>query len=207
MRRVSDGFVDMALTFDYADVLGQFEPRVVERGVDYFDQGRVTGLNIAQDGHVLSGLVRGRGRRPYKVHAVLREDDSGVDVDGHCTCPVGYNCKHVVALLFAALEDHEAAPAKSVSRAADVSAVDAWFRELDQASQPPSQRGDYPPDVSQRLLYVLRARDYERASVLEVDFQSVRRLKAGGYGKSHSGNTHQGDPYEGGAGGVLGKGP
>jgi len=61
----------------------------------------------------VSGSVRGRGANAYEVTVSLRRAAGGevVSLDGRCTCPVGLNCKHAVALLLAP-ETGEAVPAE-----------------------------------------------------------------------------------------------
>ena len=47
------------------------------------------------------GSVAGSGGRVYSVDASLGQGPDGrlSQVDGHCSCPIGYNCKHVTAVL------------------------------------------------------------------------------------------------------------
>ena len=47
------------------------------------------------------GRVAGSGGRVYSVDATLGRGADGrlSNVDGHCSCPIGYNCKHVTAVL------------------------------------------------------------------------------------------------------------
>jgi superfamily II DNA or RNA helicase len=50
----------------------------------------------------LTGKVQGREFHPYTVRIVFHDVDDGMWIDGHCSCPVGIDCKHVAALLLAA---------------------------------------------------------------------------------------------------------
>ncbi|MFP5503132.1 MAG: SNF2-related protein [Candidatus Sericytochromatia bacterium] len=54
----------------------------------------------ASDLVILEGQVQGTARRPYDVSA----DWDGETFESSCSCPVGFNCKHGVALLLAYLE-------------------------------------------------------------------------------------------------------
>lgn len=51
----------------------------------------------------------GFGRRPGAVYSTAASFDGGAGAlafdDGECTCPVGYNCKHVAAVVIAAAND------------------------------------------------------------------------------------------------------
>jgi non-specific serine/threonine protein kinase len=74
-----------------------FGPGDFSRGRDYFLDNRslVEGLEKG----VLLAECRGSGRQRYRQRIRLIDRGSHWDVDGRCSCPVGYNCKHVVAAL------------------------------------------------------------------------------------------------------------
>src|SRR5260370_19150965 len=61
---------------------------------------------MAWDGarSTLHGTVRGREDHPYSTEAFFSfGDGSSLEfVHGQCSCPVGYNCKHVAALILTA---------------------------------------------------------------------------------------------------------
>ncbi len=67
------------------------------RGRDYAMDNRA---QIEQlDKGVLLAECRGSGRQRYRQRIRLIDRGAHWDVDGRCSCPVGYNCKHVVAAL------------------------------------------------------------------------------------------------------------
>jgi hypothetical protein len=69
--------------------------RSVQRGRAYQRQGRVKNLAISDDGRLLATV---QGGERYVVSVWLNAGKKGRDkVESHCTCPVGYNCKHAVA--------------------------------------------------------------------------------------------------------------
>jgi superfamily II DNA or RNA helicase len=53
--------------------------------------------------HALSGEVQGTARHPYTVTVRFHEAKSGRWAESACSCPVGYDCKHVAALLIEGL--------------------------------------------------------------------------------------------------------
>jgi uncharacterized Zn finger protein len=54
---------------------------------------------------VIEAEVKGTAPRPYALRITLRpRPDGGTDFHGICSCPVGLDCKHVAAALFAAGE-------------------------------------------------------------------------------------------------------
>ena len=72
------------------------------RGAAYWRQGHVRSAKWqkrGRDGPVL--ISRVTGSSGY-YDQVIRIDFAKEDIDGECSCPVGYNCKHVVAALLEA---------------------------------------------------------------------------------------------------------
>ena len=53
--------------------------------------------NLRWEHHALCGSVQGTLYQPYEVQAVFNDNASWDE--GECSCPVGFNCKHVAALL------------------------------------------------------------------------------------------------------------
>ena len=64
--------------------------------------GTVTGLAHGND--TLSGFVRGSGRRPHQAHVYFQRVGKQLMADCECSCPVGYDCEHIVAVLLAGLD-------------------------------------------------------------------------------------------------------
>lgn len=82
------------------DWKSMFEPRILARGRQYWQQGYVTDLSCTEDGIHATVL----GSEEYEVDIEL---DGGEVTDTCCTCPYGEydNCKHMAAVLFAVTED------------------------------------------------------------------------------------------------------
>src|SRR5258707_7842920 len=74
------------------------------KGAQYVRRRAV--VSMAWDGarSTLHGTVRGKEEHPYSTEAFFSSgDESSLEfVHGQCSCPVGYNCKHVAALILAA---------------------------------------------------------------------------------------------------------
>lgn len=77
--------------------LDRFEPACVTRGRSYASQQRCTLLSI--EGQILKARCWGSAEREYRQSIRLQPRPTLWDVHGLCSCPVGYNCKHVVAAL------------------------------------------------------------------------------------------------------------
>ena len=75
-----------------------FGQLVFQRGQDYARQGRVESLESTAN-NVLVGRVRGSGGKTYvqSIRLAFGPNEKVAFVTGTCTCPVGLNCKHVVA--------------------------------------------------------------------------------------------------------------
>ena len=89
------------------------------RGFSYFSDRKVLSVKTGRANHV-SGEVSGSGGRLYRVEAQLHLDADGrlSSVDGQCSCPIGFNCKHVVAVLLEAAQRMGAATLRSTEQAA-----------------------------------------------------------------------------------------
>jgi superfamily II DNA or RNA helicase len=89
-----------------------------ERGRVYARGKRVLGVEWDPDGQTLSGTVVGHGA-VYSTSAFFEDYGDGelVFEEGECSCPVGYNCKHVAAIVVAATDGRSAGRARqSVAR-------------------------------------------------------------------------------------------
>jgi SNF2 family DNA or RNA helicase len=69
----------------------------LQRGVSYFKQSRSRLLSL--DNNILAACCDGSAARAYRQHIQLHAQADGWRVDGRCSCPVRFNCKHVVAAL------------------------------------------------------------------------------------------------------------
>ena len=66
-----------------------------DRGFSYFKQGRVTLTGYDEHLGIVDADVKGSLRKPYEVSL---EGIGTKDPFGYCSCPMGGNCKHVVAV-------------------------------------------------------------------------------------------------------------
>ena len=85
------------------------------RGLEYYRRGKVRSARFGPDGR-LHGEVSGSRPEPYTVAVSCESGANGtlVPLEGHCSCPVGRNCKHMAALLLAGR--HLSPEARVVSR-------------------------------------------------------------------------------------------
>jgi uncharacterized Zn finger protein len=140
-----------ALTWDDLDLWAG--SRSVSRGRSYQNQGRVKDLAICADNR-LPATVQGGAR--YVVSVWLNAGKKRHDkIESHCTCPVGYNCKHAVATVAAylqALTEGATVPTADPddARRRKLSDTDAefdqdWDDEDDQEDDEEAERALGPP--------------------------------------------------------------
>ena len=178
----------MTLPFVEQDIRDAFGPVTFQRGTGYAAQGSVRDLEIAADGRRLWAQVRGSARRPYRVQVTIAEG-RGRRIVSYCTCPVGGQCKHGVALMMAALRaagPHHAPiptprPPAPPPPPPDPLAgpVGDWLARLAEAvGAAPVSAG---PPVEQ-VLYILDTRTVGERTIVALMPRAARRLKAGGWG-------------------------
>ncbi|QYF94647.1 DEAD/DEAH box helicase [Massilia sp. PAMC28688] len=83
------------------DIVCHTDSATLARGREYFQRGQV--LSCRLTGNELEGVVSGSGRNVYEQTICLNDDDRW-PIDGSCSCPMEYNCKHVTAVLLAYLD-------------------------------------------------------------------------------------------------------
>jgi superfamily II DNA or RNA helicase len=94
--------------FQLPSLIQLSDPATFARGLGVYRAQQVLSLTVewVEDGHWrVSGQVQGTERRPYATEVGLHFMPDGHTVDrwrGHCSCPVGLQCKHSVALLIKA---------------------------------------------------------------------------------------------------------
>ncbi|MCY1276420.1 hypothetical protein D9M68_247480 [compost metagenome] len=83
-----------------------FDQGALYRGEGYAREGRARFVELHDDQLISS--CRGSGDAIYKQR--IRLGRRGDPLTGFCSCPVGYNCKHVAAALWQLLQDPGSAP-------------------------------------------------------------------------------------------------
>lgn len=143
-------------------------------GMAYFQDRRTQILDIDETGGELriEAETQGSGRQWYtQAIRVYRRSNGVVRIEGGCSCPVGHNCKHVAA----AVMQWRSLGTEAVAAALPPQ-VEAWLERVESVAKRVGE--SYPPELRQRLLYVLR-QDPERQALF-VSPVSVRLDKAGG---------------------------
>src|SRR5471032_103947 len=140
----------MNMTFSVDDVAAGFDTGTLQRGRDYARRGKV--LSVTRSGDEIRGEVGGSDGQRYRQEVRIRSGPRGVRFDGDCSCPMDYNCKHVVALLSHYLELTPPQPVV-VSGDSLSPVLQSWLQGLAQALVP--KRGGALAQAMYRLVYVL----------------------------------------------------
>jgi superfamily II DNA or RNA helicase len=160
-----------------ADIRYECEDNAYERGKVYYEKGGVTHLTIKSEGTLfvqLNATVKGSASIPYKqnIRIVWRSDFSSAEIEGHCSCPVGYNCKHVAAacLKYQAM----------IQNPDSVAEADC-LRWLDSLNANLAVQADGIQDF---IIYLLKPS--RSAQTLTVELSVTREKKTGGLNKGRS---------------------
>ncbi|MCC3299637.1 DEAD/DEAH box helicase [Arthrobacter caoxuetaonis] len=150
---------------DVTDIIRVVGGTAFQRGQSYAKGGAVESLDWDAPGAVLRARVRGHASTPYRTMLVLepkRQGDYRL-ADNHCSCPLGYDCKHVAAAALQSNTQHLIARQELRSTPAKP-AVPAWQESLQtllEGSSTPERRQITPLG----LQFELRRRDGGSSSV------------------------------------------
>lgn len=143
-----DSVKDMDLSLiphvDYTELRVLVGAQAMHRGLEYERQERVRRVRWDEGEMRLDAAVDGSRGSAYATYVYFREDNSGIHIEStDCSCPVGWDCKHVAALVLYTnrlLEDGpgkktipfgQAAPAKAVAPAKpEAPGTAVWERQL-----------------------------------------------------------------------------
>ncbi|MGZ5525834.1 MAG: DEAD/DEAH box helicase [Methylomonas sp.] len=146
-----------------------------ERGRSYFERGMVIDLTVKSEGTLfvqLNAAVQGSHKDPYRqnIRIIWRPDYSAAEIEGDCTCPVGYNCKHVAAVCLKYQNPKQSLPAPD-----DKTSCLDWLDSLHE--QVPGQRDIYQDFIA----YILKPGNTEYE--FTVEFLITKAKKTGGLNK------------------------
>jgi superfamily II DNA or RNA helicase len=170
-------------------------PNAFQAGIAYQRSGRVGHFKFDVASGTIEGRVRGSGGKSYRQTIMVSSDGKGGSrISGACSCPVGFNCKHVAAVLVAFQGTQ---PAPDIVRAqalreptaagppALAPEVVAWLRALETAEE--SESEEYPDTVRRRLLYVLGPGAYSGDLVVSLwSIELKRDGQPSGDGRPHT---------------------
>ena len=149
------------------------------RGMRYYNANKVEQCNIEKETSnslLLSGVVKGSSGSLYRQYINIDEtsQDGSVSIEGQCSCPVGYNCKHVVAICIYYKEKMQNSNnSGSLNSKKYQSEMEIWIDKLQEINEDDnSLKGDY------FLTYRLFTSDYMYCQD-ELQFFKSKFLKNG----------------------------
>mgnify|MGYP001554409437 FL=1 len=109
-----------------------FDDASFPRGSEYWKSGRVRRVKVSEEGMELSvqSSVSGSKGLVYHQEIEIYEYEDLIEVSGECTCPVGINCKHVVAVLCELIDGYSA----QASSGAIDEPVEQWLQQLSETA-------------------------------------------------------------------------
>jgi len=148
-----------------------------EQGRSYFEKGLVVKLAIKSEGTLFvqfNSSVKGSVNNPYQqsIRIIWRPDYSAAQIKGDCSCPSGYNCKHVAAACLMYQKSNQTLASSSGTNANCL----AWLDSLNEPA--PQQHNIYQEFIA----YILKPGNtkYE----FTVDFLITKANKSGRLGKA-----------------------
>ncbi|MCD8515952.1 MAG: DEAD/DEAH box helicase [Burkholderiaceae bacterium] len=79
-----------------------FGHTTLSRGRTYAKTGQVTSWQVEPDQKTMTAVVRGSKTYRQQIHFAWSASGALTHVYGQCSCPMGYNCKHVAAAILVA---------------------------------------------------------------------------------------------------------
>lgn len=109
-----------------ADLSRAFDAGSLARGMAYARQHRVDNVVFNEANSLLSGAVQGNRAQPYQTLVTWSTNPKSgtLDIRTVCTCPVGSECKHAVALILEFLHD------RAISAEPGIRSSSSWQRPL-----------------------------------------------------------------------------
>ncbi len=145
------------------------------RGKRYYDEDRVFELKVAEDGafHTVFQTVTEGSRSSFYEQSIRldwRKDYSAVAIDGDCSCPMQFNCKHIAAACIEFMGLSAQGPQSSA-------AVPSCFEWLDDFDTP-----EVIQDSSQEFIaYILKPG--KTGYTFTLDYVITKENKKGGLNK------------------------
>lgn len=109
------------------DIRQTFDTKTISRGLKYYHDGFVIDFESNEEKNTLEIDATVAGTHLYEQEIDVSFGKYGVSIEGHCSCPVGYNCKHVVAVIYKLKYEYETS---SMINVAAKTPEDKWLDSL-----------------------------------------------------------------------------
>ncbi len=167
----------------WANLEDAFYDTTLERGLRYAREHRVSDVHAEPLGPAstrVQARVQGTEAAPYEVTVTIERSGRELLVEGRCTCPIGYNCKHAAAALIAACGLGPPTPAARVEKnvgtpPATRPAHHAYWIERVRALYAPPGQSAPPVARKQRLAYAVEREPYGALPIVRPLIGNVRK--------------------------------
>jgi len=159
--------------FSRSSIKNELDSGAYHRGLRYFHQDKLAKLRVDKrdnDLVVLYSTVKGSGNKAYTQEINIDGlYNGGIGIEGYCSCPMGYNCKHVATACLA----FQSTPSTAHNNPTDVSL--SWLHQFTNT--------DLAPDLTNKEFLIYTLLPSPQPTTLLVQFTINRYLKKGGLGK------------------------
>ena len=173
------------LKISHQQIRLEFDGPTFSRGEQYFKDGRVEDFAfevIDSDYVILRSRVAGSGNFYRQEISIEASGSFGIDIDGICSCPVGFNCKHIVAACLSYLTaDSQPASQPDLKQ--------RWLENMRKAGQPEAVIPD-----AEFVAYLLE--DGLMPGELNVRYVECKITKKGTRTRGRKMNSYGGLSYE-----------
>lgn len=168
----------MIIKLSHEDLTRIFDFNSLSRGIDYAKKGRVLALHIDEQNNKIKATVHGSAENKY--HCVVTYKEEARYISGTCSCPVAYNCKHIVAVIVEHMNKPQLKPAADSETAQRNIPLNNWLRRL---SVPPAE-SSHNKAYKDELHFVFDIRiDTRLGRHLNITAFKTQCLKSGAWSK------------------------
>lgn len=161
-----------------SDIVKECGISFYERGKRYYADGAVIQCKVTSEGALftqLNAAVEGSANTPYKqnIRITWRPNFQSPEIEGSCSCPIGYNCKHVAAVCLAYQDGNQEG-----ARKRQESSCLEWLDSLNNLNN--KGQSVNPDNTNEFIAYILRP---AKNNELTVDLVVTKEKKYGGLSK------------------------
>jgi superfamily II DNA or RNA helicase len=159
-----------------SDIIKECGASFYESGKQYYEAGLVEQCKVTSEGALftqLNATVEGSASSPYKqnIRIVWRRDYGSAEIEGNCSCPIGFNCKHVVAVCLT----YQNGGLEEVQKNSGASCF-KWLDNMQQQPAVPKNDG-----AEEFIAYILRPAKVKNE--LTIELVVTKEKKFGGLSK------------------------
>jgi len=116
------------------DIIENIDSSYYNRGLKDYDENNVMEYKIELEDELslrITAVVNENNGVKYKQKIEIVKDKKDVYIDGSCSCPIGYNCRHIAAVCLQYLDDLDSNKLQQVQAVVeDDSSIDDWLLSL-----------------------------------------------------------------------------